>query len=353
MGNTFGKLFTLTTCGESHGEGYAAIVDGCPSGLVLSADDIQKELNRRRPGQSQYVTQRREKDEVEILSGLYEGQTTGTSIGLFIRNTDQRSRDYADIGMSFRPGHADFTYQKKYGIRDPRGGGRSTARETMLWVAGGAIAKKYLKEKFNIEIQAYLAQVGTVKLEPVDLSFVNSNPFFCADPAKIETLQELIETLRQEGDSIGSQVNVMAHHVPVGLGEPIFNKLSAEIAHALMTINEAKGVEIGDGMAVVEQRGSFHRDEVTSEGFLSNHAGGVLGGISTGQTIRASVAIKPAASIRLPGKTVTLNNEETKIVTKGRHDPCVGIRAVPVVEALMAMVLMDFILMRYGNVGLR
>jgi len=346
MSNTFGKNFTLTTCGESHGTGYFAIVDGCPAGLALSMEDIQSELNRRRPGQSQFVTQRREKDEIEIFSGVFNGKTTGTPIGLLIKNEEQRERDYAELENVFRPGHADFTYEKKYGIRDYRGGGRASARETVLWVAAGAIAKKYLREKFSIKIQAYLAQMGSIKIEHIDFNFIEQNPFFCPDKNKIPAMENLIETLRREGDSIGAKINVQAENVPVGLGEPVFNKLNAAIAHALMSINAVKAVEIGDGIHVVEQRGSEHRDEITPDGFLSNHAGGILGGISTGQVIKASLAIKPASSIRIPGKTVTKNNEATTIETKGRHDPCVGIRAVPVAEAMMALVLMDFLLLQ-------
>lgn len=343
MSNTFGKLFTLTTCGESHGPCYMGIVDGCPPGLNLSNEDIQVELDRRRPGQSQFVSQRREEDKIEIVSGVFKGKTTGTPIGLLIKNTEHRESDYTYLEQVFRPGHADYTYQKKYGLRDHRGGGRASARETVLWVAAGAIAKKYLREHFNIHIQAYLAQMGEIKIEKIDLKQINQNPFFCPDENKIQAMADFIETLRREGDSIGAKIEVLAENVPVGLGEPVFNKLSASIAHALMSINAVKAVEIGDGFAVVTERGSQHRDEITPEGFLTNHAGGILGGISTGQVIRAGVAIKPAASIRIPGRTINLNNEASIVETKGRHDPCVGIRAVPVVEAMIALVLMDFI----------
>lgn len=344
MSNTFGQLFRLTTCGESHGPAYMGIIDGCPSGLALTLDDIQIELNRRRPGQSAFVSERREQDEVEIISGVFEGKTTGMPIGLLIKNTDQRERDYTKHADTFRPGHADYTYYQKYGVRDPRGGGRASARETMLWVAAGAIAKKYLREKQAIQIYAYLAQMGNIKVEQVDLNEINQNPFFCPDKNKTPQLEKSIEALRHLGDSIGARVNVIAENVPVGLGEPVFNKLNAAIAHALMSINAVKGVEIGDGFAVIEQRGSEHRDEITPEGFLSNHAGGILGGISSGQRINASMAIKPASSIRILGKTVDTNNEPATIETSGRHDPCVGIRAVPVAEAMMALVLIDFIL---------
>lgn len=329
-GNTFGRIFKLTSCGESHGLGYMGIIDGCPPGLSLSEDDIQQELDRRKPGQSSLTSQRRELDQVKIISGIFEGKTTGTPIGLFIENTDQRERDYAEIKDKFRPGHADYTYFQKYGIRDYRGGGRASARETVLRVAAGAIAKKYLREKYQIEVQAQLMQVGSL--------FLTENNY--------SELEGLIAQLRREGDSIGARVDVIAKNVPVGLGEPIFDRLDAEIAKALMSIPAVKGVEIGDGFACVIQKGSKHRDEINTSGFLSNHAGGILGGISTGQTIRASVAFKPTSSITLPAKTITLSGEETEIMTKGRHDPCVGIRGVPVVESMMALVLMDYALMR-------
>lgn len=327
-GNSFGKLFKLTSCGESHGPAYMGIVDGCPAGMKLSGEDIQLELDRRKPGQSSLTSQRRESDQVKIISGVFEGVTTGTPIGLLIENNDQRERDYEDIKDKFRPGHADYTYFQKYGIRDHRGGGRASARETVLRVAAGAIAKKYLREKLDIYIYAQLAQVGNLKI-------MTDNP---------DELENLITQLRREGNSVGARVNVFAENVPAGLGEPIFDRLDAEIAKALMSIPAVKGVEIGDGFGVITQKGSEHRDEMNASGFLSNHAGGILGGISSGQTIRASVAFKPTSSIVLPGKTITTTNEETEIITTGRHDPCVGIRGVVVVEAMMALVLMDYAL---------
>lgn len=344
-GNTFGKNFTLTTAGESHGPAYIAIVDGCPAGMELSAEDLQKDLDRRKPGQSKFTTQRRESDQVKILSGVFEGKTTGTPIGLLVENQDQKSKDYSEIKDRFRPGHADYTYHHKYGIRDYRGGGRASARETMMRVAGGAIAKKYLFEKHGIEIKAYLAQMGEMEVDLVDINVVDSNPFFCADPSKVEELEAYLNGIRKSGDSIGARVNVVASGVPVGLGEPVFDRLDADIAKALMSINAAKGVEIGAGFDCVEQKGSEHRDEITSKGFLSNHAGGILGGISSGQDISASVAFKPTSSILQPGKTIDIDGNNVEVVTKGRHDPCVGIRAVPIVEAMMALVLMDGLLM--------
>lgn len=340
-GNTFGKLFTLTTFGESHGPAIGGIVDGCPPGLELSEADIQKELDRRRPGSSKFTTQRNEPDQVKILSGVFEGKTTGTPIGLLIENVDKKSKDYKEIQNLFRPGHADYTYQKKYGIRDYRGGGRSSARETAVRVAAGAIAKKYLKEKCGTEIRGYMAQLGPIKYEKFDWNEVNQNPFFFPDSNKIKELEEYIKELRREGDSIGSRINVVASHVPIGLGEPVFDKLDAEIAGAMMGINAVKGVEIGSGFEVVTQRGSEHRDEITPKGFLSNHAGGILGGISSGQDILVSMALKPAASIRIPGKTIDINGKAGEIVTEGRHDPAVGIRATPIAEAMLALVLMD------------
>lgn len=329
-GNTFGKLFRLTSCGESHGPAYIGIIDGCPAGLSLSESDIQPELDRRKPGQSSLTSQRRESDQVKIISGVFEGKATGTPIGLLIENNDQRERDYTEIKDKFRPGHADYTYFKKYGIRDHRGGGRASARETMLRVAAGAIAKKYLREKFQIEINAFLTQVGVLRI-------TENNP---------DELETLITQLRREGDSVGARVDVIASNVPAGLGEPIFDRLDAEIAKALMSIPAVKGVEIGDGFACIEQKGSEHRDEMNASGFLSNHSGGILGGISSGQTIKASVAFKPTSSIILPGKTINTAGEETEIITKGRHDPCVGIRGAPVVEAMMALVLIDALLAR-------
>lgn len=348
-GNTIGKLFTLTSFGESHGPAIGGIVDGCPAGLRLSEADIQADLNRRRPGQSQQTTQRREADRIQILSGVFNGVTTGTPIGLLIENEDTRSRDYANLANIFRPGHADYTYHHKYGVRDHRGGGRSSARETAIRVAAGAIAKKYLLEKANIQIRAALVQMGDIHLPLKDWTYVENNPFFCADPSSIEALTALIKTLRREGDSIGACIYVEALQVPVGLGEPVFDRLDADLAHALMSINAVKGIEIGDGFAVASQKGSVHRDEITPTGFLSNHAGGVLGGISSGQTITARIALKPTSSIRIPGKTVDINNQPAEVVTTGRHDPCVGIRAVPIAEAMVAIVLMDHLLRQQGK----
>lgn len=343
-GNSFGKLFTVTTFGESHGPALGCIVDGCPPGLLLSEADIQLELDRRRPGTSRYTSQRREADEVRILSGVFEGKTTGTPIGLLIENSDQRSRDYADIQDKFRPGHADYTYWKKYGFRDHRGGGRSSARETAMRVAAGAIAKKYLAEMHGITIRGYLEQMGNIKIEKVDWAIVNSNPFFCPDADKIPLLENLISELLKAGDSIGALIYVEATKVPAGLGEPVFDRLDADISQALMSINAVKAVEIGAGFACVTQRGSEHRDEISPQGFLSNHSGGILGGISTGQTIVARLGLKPTSSIRIPAKTINIHNEATEIVTTGRHDPCVGIRATPIAEAMLALVLMDHLL---------
>ncbi len=343
-GNTFGKLFTVTSFGESHGLGLGAIIDGCPPGLALSEADLQVDLDRRRPGTSRYTTARREADQVKILSGVFEGKTTGTPIGLMIENTDQRSKDYGNIANSFRPGHADYTYWQKYGIRDYRGGGRSSARETAMRVAAGAVAKKYLAEKFGINIRACVSQIGDVSAEHYDWDVVENNPFFFPDESKLAQLDELLRGIIKEKDSIGAKVTVVAENVPVGLGEPIFDRLDAEIAHGLMSINAVKGVEIGDGFAVVNQKGSEHRDELTPEGFSSNHAGGVLGGISSGQPIVAHLALKPTSSIGVSGKTVDLEGKPTDLITKGRHDPCVGIRAVPIAEAMLALTLMDHFL---------
>ena len=340
-GNTIGKLFTVTSCGESHGYGYLCIVDGCPPGMELCEADLQHDLDRRKPGKSRHVTQRRESDKVKILSGVFEGRTTGTPIGLLIENEDQRSKDYSAIKDKFRPGHADYTYWKKYGVRDYRGGGRASARETCMRVAAGAIAKKYLHEQFGCLIRGYLAQLGPVSLELRDWNEVDNNPFFCPDAGKVDTLENLVDDLRKSGDSIGARVNLVATGVPVGLGEPIFDRLDADIAKALMSINAVKGVEIGAGFKSVEQRGTQHRDEITAQGFLSNHAGGALGGISSGQDILASIALKPTSSIRIPGKTIDVQGNETEIATTGRHDPCVGIRATPIAEAMLALVLMD------------
>jgi len=343
-GNSIGQVFRVTTFGESHGLALGCIVDGVPPGIELTEADLQHDLDRRRPGTSRYTTQRREPDQVKILSGVFNGVTTGTSIGLLIENTDQRSQDYGEIKSTFRPGHADYTYQQKYSLRDYRGGGRSSARETAMRVAAGAIAKKYLQQKFGISIRGYLAQMGDIACELKDWQQVEQNPFFSPDSDKIPQLDELMRELKKSGDSIGAKVTVIAEHVPVGLGEPVFDRLDADLAHALMSINAVKGVEIGDGFAVIQQRGSEHRDEMTPNGFLSNHAGGILGGISSGQPIVAHLALKPTSSITVPGRSIDLQGEPVEMVTKGRHDPCVGIRAVPIAEAMMAIVLMDHLL---------
>ncbi|MEV3819766.1 MULTISPECIES: chorismate synthase [Aeromonas] len=343
-GNSFGQLFRVTTFGESHGLALGAVVDGCPPGLEISEADLQGDLDRRKPGTSRYTTPRREPDEVKILSGVFEGKTTGTSIGLLIENTDQRSKDYSDIKDLFRPGHADYTYHQKYGQRDYRGGGRSSARETAMRVAAGAIAKKYLKQVHGIEITGFLSQLGPIKAEAFDAAQIEQNPFFFPDAGKLEALDQYMRDLKKEGNSIGAKVQVIASNVPVGLGEPVFDRLDADIAHAMMGINAVKGVEIGDGFAVVEQKGSEHRDEMTPAGFASNHAGGILGGISSGQDIVVSMALKPTSSITVPGKTINTEGEAIEMITKGRHDPCVGIRAVPIAEAMLALVLMDHLL---------
>ncbi len=340
-GNTFGRIFTVTTFGESHGPALGAVVDGCPPGLALTEADIQADVERRRTGTSQYTSQRREPDTVRILSGVFEGRTTGTPIGLLVENRDSRSRDYEKIKDRFRPGHADYTYQQKYGVRDYRGGGRSSARETVMRVAAGAIARKFLRERLNIGIHGYLAQMGSLVIEPVAPSSAYENPFFCPDPGRVQELEELIWQLREAGDSIGARVTVVAHGVPPGLGEPVFDRLDADLASAMMGINAVKGVEIGAGFRSVEQRGSEHRDELTPTGFTSNHAGGVLGGISSGQDIVVSIALKPTSSITTPGATIDVQGRATQIATTGRHDPCVGIRATPIAEAMMALVLMD------------
>ncbi|MGV3346966.1 chorismate synthase [Enterobacteriaceae bacterium LUAb1] len=342
--NTIGQMFRVTTFGESHGIALGCIVDGVPPGIPLTEADLQHDLDRRRPGTSRYTTPRREQDRVKILSGVFEGVTTGTSIGLLIENSDQRSQDYSEIKDLFRPGHADYTYEQKYGLRDYRGGGRSSARETAMRVAAGAIAKKYLQMKFGIQVRGYLAQMGDVMCELKDWAQVEQNPFFSPDVSKLAALDELLRTLKKAGDSIGARVCVVADNVPPGLGEPVFDRLDADLAHALMSINAVKGVEIGDGFAVVDRRGSENRDEIRASGFQSNHAGGILGGISSGQPVLASIALKPTSSITVPGKTITRTGEETDMITKGRHDPCVGIRAVPIAEAMMAIVLMDHVL---------
>lgn len=340
-GNSFGRSFIVTTFGESHGIALGCIVDGCPPGLELAESDIQLDLDRRRPGRSRHTTQRQEPDQVQILSGVFEGVTTGTPIGLLIRNKDQRSKDYGDIKDKFRPGHADYTYQRKYGIRDYRGGGRSSARETTMRVAAGAIARKYLKERLGVEIRGFVSQLGPLELEAKSLDAVDDNPFFCADPARLGELEQFMDDLRADGDSIGAKISVLARGVPPGLGEPVFDKLEADIARGLMSINAVKGVEIGAGFRAVAQRGSEHRDEMSAAGFAKNDAGGTLGGISSGQDILASIALKPTSSISVPGKTVDKQGQETEIVTKGRHDPCVGLRATPIAEAMVALVIVD------------
>jgi len=338
-GNTFGKLFTVTTFGESHGPALGAVVDGCPPGLELTEADLQRDLDRRRPGQSRYTTQRREPDRVRILSGVFEGRTTGTPIGLLIENVDQRSKDYSNIADRFRPGHADYVYTQKYGFRDYRGGGRASARETAMRVAAGAIAKKYLRERLGVEIRGFLSQLGPIELELVSWEAVEENPFFCPDPAKVAELEAFMKSLK--GDSVGARITVVATGVPPGLGEPVFDRLDADLAHALMSINAVKGVEIGDGFRCVAARGSEFRDEMTPQGFLSNHAGGILGGISSGQDIVAHIALKPTSSLPIPGRSVDVHGRPVTVVTKGRHDPCVGIRATPIAEAMTALVLMD------------
>lgn len=348
-GNSIGRLFTVTSFGESHGPAIGCIVDGCPPGLELAAADLQVDLDRRKPGTSRHTTQRREDDEVEILSGVFEGRTTGTPIGLLIRNQDQRSKDYSEIMDRFRPGHADYTYNQKYGFRDYRGGGRSSARETAMRVAAGGIAKKYLRERYGIEIRGYLSQLGPIRAEAFDWDQVEQNPFFCPDAGKVAEMEAYMDALRKEGNSVGARINVVASGMMAGLGEPIFDRLDADLAHALMSINAVKGVEIGDGFLCVEQKGTEHRDEMTPEGFRSNHAGGVLGGISSGQDLVASIALKPTSSLRLPGQTVNREGQPVEVVTKGRHDPCVGIRATPIAEAMMAIVVMDHVLRHRGQ----
>jgi len=340
-GNSFGQAFVVTTFGESHGPALGAIVDGCPPGLPLCETDIQKDLDRRRPGQSRYTTQRQEPDTVQILSGVFEGRTTGTPIGLLIHNVDQKSKDYADIKDVFRPAHADFTYHHKYGVRDYRGSGRASARETAMRVAAGAIARKFLHEQAGLRIQGFLSAIG-----PLDLGFcsweaIDDNPFFCASPDKIQAIADLIDSLRRDGNSVGAEVTVIASGMPIGLGEPVFGKLDADLASALMGINAVKAVGIGDGVDVVRQKGTEHRDELDASGFLSNHAGGVLGGISSGQDLVARIALKPTSSLTTPGRSIDVHGNPVSVVTKGRHDPCVGIRAVPIAEAMVAIVLMD------------
>lgn len=350
-GNSFGELFKITTFGESHGPALGAIVDGCPPGLAITEEELQVELDRRKPGTSRYTTQRREPDQVKILSGVFEGVTTGAPIGLLIENTDQRSKDYSEIAKTFRPGHADYPYTQKYGIRDYRGGGRSSARETAVRVAAGTIARKFLSERLGVKFYGGVVQIGPVKAERFDWSIVNDNPFFFPDADRIEALEKLINSIRKEGSSIGARVNVYAEGVPVGLGDPVFDRLDADLAKAMMSINAVKAVEVGDGFEVVNQRGEEHRDEMTADGFLSNHAGGVLGGISSGQTIKVSMALKPTSSILIPGKSIDMDGNAIEVVTKGRHDPCVGIRATPIAEAMLALVLMDHYLRHRAQCG--
>ena len=344
-GNTYGKLFTVTGFGESHGPALGCIVDGCPPGIEISEVDMQTDLDRRKPGTSRHTTQRREADQVRILSGVFEGKTTGTPIGLLIENTDHRSKDYSDIMNTFRPAHADYTYHHKYGIRDYRGGGRSSARETAMRVAAGAIAKKVLSN-WGVQVRGYLSQLGPIEIDKsrFDWEQVNQNPFFSPDAQAAEQMVVYMDALRKEGNSVGAKISVVASGVPVGLGEPIFDRLDADLAHSLMSINAVKGVEIGDGFAVVAQKGTEHRDEMTPQGFLSNHAGGILGGISSGQDIIAHIALKPTSSVRIPGRSIDLEGNAIEVITKGRHDPCVGIRATPIAEAMMALTLVDHLL---------
>ncbi|MEN7343462.1 MAG: chorismate synthase [Pseudomonadota bacterium] len=348
-GNTFGKAFRVTTFGESHGVALGCVIDGCPPGIEIAAEDIQADLERRRTGKTRHTSQRQEPDAVQILSGVFEGQTTGTPIGLVIYNKDQRSRDYSKIKDKFRPGHADYTYQQKYGIRDYRGGGRSSARETVMRVAAGAVARKYLKTRLGIDVQGYVSQLGPHELAAKDLSIVDHNPFFCADPDRLTELAEYMDALRKDGDSVGAKVTCIARGVPPGLGEPVFDKLTASLAHGLMSINAVKGVEIGAGFRAVSQRGSEHRDELRPDGFVKNDAGGTLGGISSGQDIVASIALKPTSSIQKPGQTIDRDGAATDIVTTGRHDPCVGLRAVPIAEAMVCLTLIDQYLRHRGQ----
>jgi len=350
-GNSFGKLFTITTFGESHGVALGCVVDGCPPGLAISEEDLQIDLDRRKPGQSRFTTQRKEADQVKILSGVFEGKTTGTPIGLLIENTDQRSKDYSNIKDQYRPAHADYPYMQKYGVRDYRGGGRSSARETAMRVAAGAIAKKYLLEHAGIVVRGYLSQLGPISIDSVDWNEVHNNPFFCPDASKVEAMETYMKALSKEGNSIGAKITVVASGMIPGLGEPIFDRLDADIAHALMSINAVKGVEIGAGFDSVEQKGTEHRDEILPEGFLSNNAGGVLGGISTGQDLVASMALKPTSSLHIPGRSVDVQGNPVEVITKGRHDPCVGIRATPIAEAMLALVLMDHLLRHRGQNG--
>ncbi len=350
-GNTFGTLFTVTSFGESHGPAIGCVVDGCPPGLELSEADIQAELDRRKPGTSRHVTQRREPDTVEILSGVFEGKTTGTPIGLLIRNQDQRSKDYGNIAETFRPGHADYTYTQKYGFRDYRGGGRSSARETAVRVAAGTIAKKWLKARYDVTIQGWMSRLGPINISFVDAAQIDANPFFAPDAAIVPQLEAYMDDLRKSGDSVGAEISVAATGVPPGWGEPVYDRLDAEIAYAMMGINAVKGVEVGAGFACVEQKGSEHGDELTPEGFGSNNAGGILGGISTGQDIVVRMAVKPTSSIRLPRQSVDLAGVAAMVETHGRHDPCVGIRATPIAEAMLALVLIDHALRHRAQCG--
>jgi len=350
-GNTFGLLYCVTSFGESHGPAYGGVVDGCPPGMELKAEDIQRELDRRKPGSSRHVTQRRESDTIEILSGVYEGKTTGTAIGFLVRNEDQRSKDYSAIAEKFRPGHADYTYWQKYGARDPRGGGRASARETVVRVAAGAIAKKWLKDRYGVSIRGYLAQLGPMKIDFSSWDGVYENPFFSPDPKIIPRLEKFMDELRESGDSCGARVNVVASGVPVGWGEPVYGRLDADIASAMMSINAVKGVEIGAGFAAIAQKGSEHGDEMSPQGFLGNNNGGVLGGISTGQDVTVSIALKPTSSIRLPRRAIDVRGAATTVETTGRHDPCVGIRATPIAEAMLACVLMDHALRHRAQCG--
>ena len=350
-GNSFGTLFCVSSFGESHGPAYGGVVDGCPPGLALTHQDIQKELDRRKPGSSRHVTQRRESDTVEILSGVYEGRTTGTAIGFLVRNEDPRSKDYAAIAHKFRPGHADYTYLQKYGLRDPRGGGRASARETVVRVAAGAIAKKFLSERFGVRVRGYLAQLGPHPIAFKSWQAVDQNPFFAPDPEAVAELEKFMDELRASGDSCGARVALVAEGVPVGWGEPVYGRLDADIAAAMMGINAVKGVEIGAGFGAITQKGSEHGDEMSPQGFLSNHNGGVLGGISTGQDITVSIALKPTSSIRLPRRTIDSEGRAVTIQTSGRHDPCVGIRATPIAEAMLACVLIDHALRHRAQCG--
>ncbi len=348
-GNTFGKLFTVTTFGESHGQALGCIIDGCPPGIEIDEALIQEDLDRRKPGQSRFTTQRKEEDKVKILSGVFEGKTTGTPIGMIIENTDQRSKDYSKIKDLFRPAHADYSYMQKFGIRDYRGGGRSSARETAMRVAAGAVAKKVLHDMLGVQVEGYLSQLGPIKIDKVDWSEIRNNPFFCPDKDKVPEMETYMKALSKEGNSIGAKITVVAKNMIPGLGEPIFDRLDADLAHALMSINAVKGVEIGAGFDCIEQKGTDHRDEITPEGFLSNHAGGVLGGISTGQDVIAHIALKPTSSLRIPGRSVDINGNAVEVVTTGRHDPCVGIRATPIAEAMMSIVLLDHVLRQRGQ----